>query len=383
MLPFRLIRVVAGVALCLALVGGVGFFGETALARSARQSMLERNRAQRDKLYEKVKRLNESHRRLDDTVKQLDGSIDSMQVEMNHIQEQLVDAQRRLEELAAKQVELEAGLANSKRALAERARAIYMEGDLTYLDMLFQAASFSDLIDRAFFVQAVFERDERIILRTRTAKDELAREAEAKAAQIVEIGQIKQRYQQQLQALEAAKGDKELSMEAIDQDKKLALQQINEYEEENKRIAAEIREVARTSSGYKGRPWSGSFRKPVEGSIVSPFGMRLHPILHIYKMHTGVDIDALTGAPIHAAGDGKVIYTGWRGGYGKCVIVDHGGGRTTLYAHMSRITCDAGQIVNTKTKLGEVGATGFATGPHLHFEVRINGDPVDPLKSLD
>jgi len=367
----------------MAVLVGAGLVASPALARSARQSMIERNRAQRDKLYSVVKRLNESQKNINDALNQLDARIEEKQAELDRIQRQLTDAQRRLEELASKKVELQGRLAGSQRALAQRARAIYMQGDLTYLDMLFQAASFSDLIDRAFFIQAIFERDERIIVRTQDTKEQLAREAEAVAAEYAEIGQIKQRLQQQLDALEVAKGDKELSIQAIDHDKKLAQRQINELEEENKRIASEIREVARTASGYKGKPWSGSFKKPVEGPIVSPYGMRIHPILHIYKMHTGVDISALTGAPIRAAGDGKVIYTGWRGGYGKCVIVDHGGGRTTLYGHMSRITCDAGQTVNTKTKLGEVGATGFATGPHLHFEVRINGDPVDPLKSLD
>jgi murein DD-endopeptidase MepM/ murein hydrolase activator NlpD len=111
--------------------------------------------------------------------------------------------------------------------------------------------------------------------------------------------------------------------------------------------------------------------------------MRFHPILHVWKMHTGVDISCAEGTTLKAAGNGKVVFAGWRGGYGLCVLIEHGGGRSTLYGHMSRITCKEGDIVSTSTKLGEVGQTGMATGPHCHFEVRINGEARNPLTSLD
>ena len=105
----------------------------------------------------------------------------------------------------------------------------------------------------------------------------------------------------------------------------------------------------------------------------------MHPILHYRRMHTGVDIAAPRGTPIRAAAKGMVVYAGWRGGYGKCVIIDHGSGVATLYAHMSRISVSRGQIVNRGAVIGTVGSTGLATGPHLHFEVRKFGRPVNPL----
>ena len=133
--------------------------------------------------------------------------------------------------------------------------------------------------------------------------------------------------------------------------------------------------------------WGGSFMQPVPGQVGSGFGMRVHPIYRVRKMHTGVDIGAATGTPVKAADAGKVFYTGRRGGYGNTVMIDHGvdsRGRqiVTLYAHLSRITCKVGDTVARGQAIGAVGSTGISTGPHLHFEVRVNNEPVDPLKEL-
>ena len=117
---------------------------------------------------------------------------------------------------------------------------------------------------------------------------------------------------------------------------------------------------------------------PVDGRITSPFGWRIHPITHMRRLHTGVDIAAPYGTPIHATGGGEVIYAGWRGGYGNAVIIDHGGGRATLYGHMSSIAVATGQVVAKEQVIGHVGSTGVSTGPHVHYELRINGVPVAP-----
>jgi murein DD-endopeptidase MepM/ murein hydrolase activator NlpD len=120
---------------------------------------------------------------------------------------------------------------------------------------------------------------------------------------------------------------------------------------------------------------------PVAGPVTSPFGWRIHPIFHVRKFHTGVDIGAGYGSPIHAADGGRVIYATWMSGYGNTTIIDHGSGISTLYAHQSTILISSGSVTKGQV-IGYVGATGYATGPHLHFEVRINGNPVDPLGYL-
>ena len=128
------------------------------------------------------------------------------------------------------------------------------------------------------------------------------------------------------------------------------------------------------------------FMKPIGGPITSPFGTRIHPIFKSRSFHSGVDIGGPNYGSIKASNSGKVIYTGWYGGYGKVVIIDHGliGGRptTTLYAHMSSIKVNNGQNVSKGQVIGLEGTTGYSTGPHCHFEVRINGKPNNPMNYI-
>jgi murein DD-endopeptidase MepM/ murein hydrolase activator NlpD len=126
----------------------------------------------------------------------------------------------------------------------------------------------------------------------------------------------------------------------------------------------------------------GSFSWPASGPITSPFGMRVHPGTGAFKMHTGIDIGAPMGATITAAASGRVIFAGVESGYGNTIIVDHGGQTSTLYAHCSQIFVGNNQDVQRGQAIGAVGATGDATGPHLHFEIRINGVAVDPTSRL-
>jgi murein DD-endopeptidase MepM/ murein hydrolase activator NlpD len=125
----------------------------------------------------------------------------------------------------------------------------------------------------------------------------------------------------------------------------------------------------------------GEMMWPVPGQykITSPFGNRLHPISKQYKMHTGIDISGPKGTPVVAAQTGTVVYANWFGSYGKAIIVDHGGGITTLYAHNDTINVSVGSVVKKGDNIALLGSTGYSTGPHLHFEVRINGEYVEPL----
>ncbi len=125
--------------------------------------------------------------------------------------------------------------------------------------------------------------------------------------------------------------------------------------------------------------WHGGFIKPVSGPQTSGFGYRYHPILHRRKLHTGVDFGVKTGTPIRAAAGGTVLLASYSRGYGNCVIIDHGGGTTTLYGHCSALLVSEGQSVKQGQTIARVGSTGMSTGPHLHFEVRRNGTPVRPF----
>ncbi len=140
------------------------------------------------------------------------------------------------------------------------------------------------------------------------------------------------------------------------------------------------RELERLQSAEGQAPSILSY--PVNGRVSSPFGYRVHPIFGTRRLHTGIDMSAGYGATISAAGTGTVILSGPYGGYGNAVVIDHGGGLATLYAHQSKITVSVGQIVDRGQTIGYIGCTGYCTGPHLHFETRESGVPVDPMKYL-
>ena len=156
---------------------------------------------------------------------------------------------------------------------------------------------------------------------------------------------------------------------------------VRELEEDPRQLETLIRRSQRaTSRGVAlARNLSG-FIWPARGVFTSGFGIRRHPIFRIRRMHTGQDIAAPYGTPVQAASDGRVIYTGWFGGYGKIVVIDHGDGVSTLYAHLSRILTRSGARLRRGEVVGRVGSTGYSTGPHGHFEVRVNGRPIDPAR---
>lgn len=133
------------------------------------------------------------------------------------------------------------------------------------------------------------------------------------------------------------------------------------------------------ANSERAEPTTSGMMLPVDGHITSYFGYRYHPILHFTRFHAGLDIGAAWGSPIVAAGDGQVVAAGWAGGYGREVQIAHGGGLTSLYGHMSEIVAQAGSFVHAGQVIGYVGSSGLSTGPHVHFEVRLSGQPVNPL----
>ncbi len=153
--------------------------------------------------------------------------------------------------------------------------------------------------------------------------------------------------------------------------------EIAQLEADSIAIGEEIKRLARSDGDNP-----GFLQWPVSGSVSSGFGYRVHPISGSRKLHTGLDISAGSGTTIYAAGTGTVIWADWYGGYGRTVIVDHGGGLTTLYAHQSSINVSVGSSVNGTSVVGYVGSTGYSTGPHLHFETREWGSPVNPMNYL-
>ena len=218
--------------------------------------------------------------------------------------------------------------------------------------------------------------------RVRAAKQQvIADETAAREARSVAATE-----QLRLSGLLADKTRKSSEARTLEAEEGAALSAVQARKGEFERRLAEVQKASNRIGSILGdRPGGtrpGSLSLPASGGIASPFGWRVHPIYGDRRLHAGIDIDAPHGAPVRAAADGTVVIAGYQTGYGNTVVIDHGGGLATLSAHLSVISVSAGQTVSGGQLVGAVGNTGNSTGPHLHFEVRINGSPVDPMGYL-
>ena len=296
-------------------------------------------------------------------------------------------------QLKRKKIELQRAnlaLIDAKRQFTQnqqeaRARvvAMYQRGEPGYLELMLSSDDFGDMLQRAQLANYMQEQDTQVLTDLKERREKLSDYQNRVEDKTQEVSA----WQQRVAILHERTAAKR---ENVAQQLTSQRSQIEELEAElaalerdSNAVAGMLRRLMQTSSGkrrfhrvYAGGSVSGL---PVAGRISSGFGYRMHPILGYRRMHTGVDISARMGTPIHAAGGGEVIYAGWRGGYGNCIIIDHGGGRATLYGHMSGYAVGVGAVVTRSTIIGYVGSTGMSTGPHLHYELRINGTPVNPL----
>ena len=266
-----------------------------------------------------------------------------------------------------------------KALLEKRLVAMYQMGEISYLEVLVNSKSIADFLSNFFMIEEVAKADTEL-LNTVEAEQKYNRKLkealETKKAVLTASKETREKNAISLSNMNIIKNNKLASLTAEEAE---LHRMIEEYQTQIADIEKEIRllALASVSEEYVG----GVMAWPVPGytRITSAFGMRTHPITGIYKLHTGTDIGAPMGASFIAANDGIVTYAGYNGAYGNMVIVDHGGGITTLYAHGSEILTEIGAIVTQGTPVLKVGSTGYSTGPHAHFEVRINGQYVEPL----
>lgn len=338
-------------------------------------------------------------------VRTAQAAVAAGQAELTAIELRLADQRvrrqrldRRVAALATRLGHLRQEEATSVARLERRVREIYMADDPDPVAFVIGAASFGDLIDTIELLDRIGRQDERIVNAVRRSRERIAtatreaREARVEARRVeseiarrvVEKRVVRDRLVASRDTLAAAESEKELKLGSLRQEKAEYVEEVESLEAESAALAAQIRAAqeqaaAAASSAETGpapAPSPGGLAWPVSGPVTSGFGPRWG------RMHEGIDIMVSTGTPVRASAAGTVIYAGWLGGYGLLVVVDHGGGLSTAYAHNSSLASGVGTVVAQGDVISYSGNTGNSTGPHVHFEVRVNGSAVDPMGYL-
>jgi murein DD-endopeptidase MepM/ murein hydrolase activator NlpD len=278
--------------------------------------------------------------------------------------------------------------------LGNRLVDLYEAGEPSTLEILFGSKSFTDLISQAQVVDSINTQDKKIAEQVGSSKERVqaqrehtkrfrslvAAELRTIAIRTNQVRALRDRLLASENRLAAARTAKRDALRNVKESKAEFLHEVAGLQQASSALAAQIREAQSLRSSYSPpgdtTPSAAGFIWPVNGPVTSPFGMRWG------RMHEGIDIGAASGTPIRAAAAGRVVYSGWMSGYGNLVAIDHGGGISTAYGHQSSIAVGNGQLVSQGQTIGYVGCTGHCFGRHLHFEVRINGTPVDPLGYL-
>lgn len=317
------------------------------------------------------------------------GKLYKNQQKLENTASNLANTRRQLDSASSELIGMESQL---NRALAEfsaldfrmklRIRKIYKTQRRGFFIVLFSSGDFNTFLDRIYFESKLIKQDYRQMKIAKNKAREIALlkySIEEKKRSIAHsIKTIN--YQQQTIQREIAQNENMIH--------KLRTDRVA-YERAEKELAkqsASIGTMINRSTNSSDVKVASGFIKPIAGRITSPFGYRTHPIFKSRTFHSGVDIGGHFRGAVRASNSGKVIYTGWYGGYGKVVIIDHGqiNGKptTTLYAHLDSISVSNGAYVTQGQVVGKEGTTGYSTGPHCHFEVRVNGKPVNPLNYI-
>lgn len=282
---------------------------------------------------------------------------------------------------------LERNLSKRQQLLNKRLIASYKYGPQSYLEVLFKARNYADLISRFSMIAYFVRNDLKLITTVQQVKYQVDQQQQTVQAhkrqvelELQKIAVLKDQVSESQKKVASKVARTKAELAKIEGSRQQLEKALEEYEQTSREIGAQINRDEQMNPGEL--LGSGNMIWPVKGRITSAFGWRYHPILRTKRYHNGEDIAVPSGTPVHAADGGIVAVSGWRGGYGNYVAINHGNNISTGYGHNSRLLVHQGERVSKGQVIALSGSTGLSTGPHVHFEVRKNGTPVDPLPYL-
>ena len=317
--------------------------------------------------------------KLDDSIRSYEAQINDLNNKVNSYEESIKSMTKELEETTKEYNEKD-------EIVRKRLVAISKAGEVSYLDVLLRSKSLPDFLSSIYFMRQITEVDIDTMNEVYKKKEEISLYKQKIENENAQTKIIKAKAEQMSIVLNNTRSLQQGYVNSLQENEKKLNDEITAYKNEQLRIEMLIMQISTTpnvniqfTGGYLIWPVA------VNGTVItSPYGYREHPIQGVVKLHQGLDIGGASfGAPIVAALDGIVSYAGELGSYGNCVMIDHGNGITTLYAHGQKILTEKGKVVKQGDLIMEVGSTGNSTGPHCHFEVRVNGYTQDPLKYVN
>ncbi len=341
-----------------------------------------------EKLKEQTENYIEQRKNYENQMGLVSEQIDVIEAEIENLEESIELLQASIETLGLSVEELSAEIDENYELFKERLKAFHLMDNASTLEMLLNAESFKDFLSKYEIVKAIATHDEELMDKLEADKELIAEQKSDLESQMVELEAQKAELEKQMDTLDGKKDDlEELSDEA---EAALKKAQSEEKEQQNlidyidkslERLEEEIEEATRASQSTEYVGGDFIWPCPSYSRISSPFGYRYHPVTGKYKLHKGVDLAAPKGSNVLAANSGTVTaaYDYENGSYGKYLIINHGGGKVTLYAHCDDVLVRAGDTVEQGEVIAKVGDTGTATGYHLHFEIRIDGSYVNPM----
>ena len=326
--------------------------------------------------------LSETQSQLSDNLKEieeLDQKIEDSENELNKLNEQVQALKDEISSVETELAEVTEKYEAQKEIFEKRVVALYETGEVSYLDILLNSSSVYEFVSSYYVISEIAEADNDLLTSIGDKKDEIELKKRTLDKEKENLAALVETQQRTSKILQNTKIIRENYVSKLSEGEKAKQAQIDEMTAQYKAINTQILELL--NQGIDTEYIGGELAWPVPGytRITSKYGMRVHPITGQYKLHTGVDISAPMGANFIAANDGIVVKAEYNTAYGRMVVIDHGGGISTLYAHGSEILVQVGQTVKRGDSILKVGSSGYSTGPHAHFEVRINGTVTDPM----